>query len=108
MKSLLVGTLDGVFKVVKSGSTWKIASQTLRGMEVNALVKRPDKSGTFYGGVRGGGVYRTDDAGVSWRRLGENVLSDKIRTLALDPSSPDIVYVGTEPPGLWKSAQSDG
>jgi hypothetical protein len=40
---------------------------------------------------------------MSWLRLGEKVLSDKVRALALDPSNPETIYVGTEPPALWKS-----
>jgi len=100
----MVGTLDGVIRVVKSGAGWKIASQSLNGMEANAVVCHPDKREVVYAGIRGGGVYRTDDAGGSWRRLGENFLFDKIRTLGMDPSDPETVYVGTEPPGRWKSA----
>jgi photosystem II stability/assembly factor-like uncharacterized protein len=57
----------------------------------------------IYAGVRGGGLYRTEDAGKSWNRFGEGVLSDKIRALALDPSNPKVIYVGTEPPSLWRS-----
>lgn len=72
-------------------------------MEVNVLAVHPDKREVLYAGVRGGGLFRTDDAGKSWRRLGEKVLSEKIRALALDPSNPETVYVGTEPPALWRS-----
>jgi photosystem II stability/assembly factor-like uncharacterized protein len=57
----------------------------------------------LYAGVRGGGLYRSDDGGKRWTRVGEGVLSDKIRALALDPSNPKVVYVGTEPAALWKS-----
>lgn len=104
MEALFVGTLDGVFKVTKSPSgAWSIPSQELSGMEVNALAGHPSRRETIYAGVRGGGLHRTDDAGISWRRLGDGVLSDKVRALALDPSLPETVYVGTEPPALWKS-----
>jgi photosystem II stability/assembly factor-like uncharacterized protein len=104
MEALMVGTLDGVFRVTRSNAGWQVASQSLKGMEANAVAVHPSRRAIVYAGIRGGGVYRTDDAGKSWQRLGAEVLSDKIRALALDPSNPDIVYVGTEPPGLWKSA----
>jgi photosystem II stability/assembly factor-like uncharacterized protein len=102
MKNIFVGTLDGIFKIVRNGG-WKIASKELAGAEVNCLAVRADRREVLYAGVRGGGLYRSDDAGKRWRRLGEGVLSDKIRTLALDPSNPKVVYVGTEPTALWKS-----
>jgi len=103
MEAIMVGTLDGIFKVVRSGVGWKVASQSLTGLEANAVVAHSRQCGIFFAGIRGGGIYRTDDAGESWRRLGEEFSSDKIRSLALDPSDPEIVYVRTEPPGLWKS-----
>ncbi|MGH7770243.1 MAG: WD40/YVTN/BNR-like repeat-containing protein, partial [Candidatus Binatia bacterium] len=102
MKNIFVGTLDGIFKVVRNGG-WKIESKELAGAEVSCLGVRPDRREVLYAGVRGGGLYRSDDAGKRWRRLGEGALSDKVRTLALDPSNPKFVYVGTEPAALWKS-----
>jgi hypothetical protein len=104
MEAIMVGTLDGVFKVTRSNGNWQIAAQSLNGMEANALAAHPRRREVVYAGIRGGGVFSTDDAGKTWRRLGEGVLSDKIRALALDPSRPENVYVGTEPPALWKSA----
>jgi photosystem II stability/assembly factor-like uncharacterized protein len=104
MKAILVGTLDGVFKVTQTSvGGWQVASKNLPGMEVNVLALRPDKRGVVYAGIRGGGLFRSDDAGGNWRRLGEKALSDKVRALAIDPSNPERVYVGTEPPALWKS-----
>lgn len=108
MEAIMVGTLDGIFKVTRSNGSWQVVSQNLNGMEANALTVHPGKREIVYSGMRGGGVFRTDDAGKTWRRLGEKVLSDKIRALAVDPSSPDTVYVGTEPPALWQSQDGGG
>jgi len=101
VRRLFVGTLDGIFTIVLSNGCWNVASRNLEGSEVNAIVVNAFDS-SVYAGVRGGGLYRSGD-GNTWRRLGEGVLSDKVRALTLDPSNPDIVYVGTEPPALWKS-----
>ena len=104
MDAIFVGTLDGVFKVARSSSSgWQVASKNLPGMEVNVLAARPDKREVIYAGIRGGGLFRSGDAGKNWQRLGKKIFSDKVRALALDPSNPEIVYVGTEPPALWKS-----
>jgi photosystem II stability/assembly factor-like uncharacterized protein len=40
-----------------------------------------------------GGVYRSDDAGQSWREIGSGLPSDFGFPLALDPSDPDSAYV---------------
>ena len=103
MKAILVGTLNGVWKVVSSDGGWKIEAKALDGAEVNCLALRPDRKEIVYAGVRGGGLYRSDDAGTNWQRLGEGVLSDKIRAFALDPSNATVMYVGTEPAAVWRS-----
>ena len=41
----------------------------------------------------GGGVFRTDDSGLTWRSLGAP--TSEVRALAVDPSRPDIVYAGS-------------
>lgn len=103
MQALFVGTLDGVFKIIRGKQGWEIRSRNLAGLEVNALAIHPARRHVVYAGVRGGGLYRSDDGGADWQPLGVGVLSDKIRALALDPANPEMIYVGTEPPGLWKS-----
>jgi len=101
MKSLFVGTLDGIFKILRANRGWKLESRSLEGSEVNAIRIHP-KNSSVYAGVRGGGLYHSED-GNTWRKLGEGVLSEKVRAVSLDPSNRGIIYVGTEPPALWKS-----
>jgi photosystem II stability/assembly factor-like uncharacterized protein len=103
MEKIFVGTLDGLFKVIRSNGAWKIEGKDLPGAEVNCLGVRPDRREVLYAGVRGGGLYRSDDDGKRWNRVGGGALSDKVRALALDPSNPKVVYVGTEPAALWRS-----
>lgn len=40
-----------------------------------------------------GGVYRSDDAGESWREIGDGLPSDFGFPLAVDPGDPDSAYV---------------
>ena len=103
MEKIFVGTLDGLFKVIRSNGAWKIEGKDLPGAEVNCLGVRPDRREVLYAGVRGGGLFRSDDDGKRWNRVGGGALSDKVRALALDPSNPKVVYVGTEPAALWRS-----
>jgi len=103
MKAIFVGTLNGVFKVVRSNGGWKVQTQQLSGAEVNAIAIHPDRREIIYAGTRGGGLCRSGDGGKSWAKLGEGALSDKIRAVTLDPSNPQVLYIGTEPAALWKS-----
>src|SRR6202162_5431011 len=67
MEAIFVGTLDGVFKVARTaGGVWNTTSQELCGMEVDVLASYPRRRETIYAGIRGGGLFRKDNAGMSW------------------------------------------
>ena len=55
----------------------------------------PDKPNTFYFGGAGGGIWKTKDAGRTWDPLMQNESASAIGALAIAPSNPDIIYVGT-------------
>ena len=55
----------------------------------------PDKPNTFYFGGAGGGVWKTSDAGRTWNALMQNESASAVGALAISPSNPDIIYVGT-------------
>jgi photosystem II stability/assembly factor-like uncharacterized protein len=52
--------------------------------------------------ARGDGLWRSDDAGASWRRLA--VPQRLVLTVAPDPSSADVVYVDRTGGGVLRSA----
>jgi photosystem II stability/assembly factor-like uncharacterized protein len=59
-------------------------------------------SGHAWCGTDGDGVFRSDDAGASWRAAG---LADRrIMAVAASPGEEDVVWAGTEPSELWRSA----
>jgi hypothetical protein len=47
------------------------------------------------GRQRGGGVWRTDDGGVSWQPVNDFLANLAITSLVIDPTNPKIVYAGT-------------
>ena len=55
----------------------------------------PDRPDTFYFGGAGGGVWRTDDAGETWVPLFQHESAASIGAIAIAPSNPDVLYVGT-------------
>jgi len=54
----------------------------------------------------GDGIYRTDDGGQSWKRMGLEK-SEHISRIAIDPAHPDTVYVAV-PGHLWNSNPDRG
>jgi photosystem II stability/assembly factor-like uncharacterized protein len=49
---------------------------------------------TFFIGVNNGGVWKTDDAGRTWRPLFDDQPTGSIGAVAVAPSAPDVIYVG--------------
>jgi photosystem II stability/assembly factor-like uncharacterized protein len=66
-----------------------------RGGRVLAVAGIPGDPATFYLGAVDGGVWRTRNAGVTWDPLFDDQAIASIGALALAPSDPNIIYVGT-------------
>lgn len=55
----------------------------------------PDLPNVFYIGVNNGGVFKTTDYGRTWFPVFDNESTGSIGTIAVAPSNPDIIYVGS-------------
>ena len=62
---------------------------------VTAIVVDPTDSNKVYLGTAQGGVWRSLDGGTTWTAIFDNAQSLAIGALALAPSSPTTLYVGT-------------
>jgi hypothetical protein len=62
---------------------------------VTAIVVDPTNANNVYVGAAQGGVWRSQDGGTSWTPIFDGALSLSIGALALAPSDPSILYVGT-------------
>ena len=62
---------------------------------VTALVVDPTNANNVYLGTAQGGVWRSLDGGTTWTSISDNAQSLAIGALALAPSDPTILYVGT-------------
>ena len=67
-----------------------------RGGRVTTVTGIPDQPYVFYMGSTGGGVWKTENAGVSWTNLSDDAFAvGSIGAVAVAPSDPNVVYVGT-------------
>jgi photosystem II stability/assembly factor-like uncharacterized protein len=66
-----------------------------RGGRVLAVEGDPVDAKRFYFGAVNGGVWRTDDAGRIWVPIFDQVNIGSIGAIAVAPSNPKILYVGT-------------
>lgn len=61
----------------------------------SALAVHPTDVNTVYVGYSFGGLWRTKDAGKSWSALMDDQPALAIGAVAIDPASPETIYVGT-------------
>ena len=66
-----------------------------RGGRVVAVAGVPGDGATFYFGSVGGGIWKTTDAGVTWTPIFDGQPIASIGALAVAPSNPNVMYVGT-------------
>ncbi|MFL5276515.1 MAG: WD40/YVTN/BNR-like repeat-containing protein [Myxococcales bacterium] len=66
-----------------------------RGGRTKAASGVPQRPGVFYVGAVNGGVFRTDDYGRTWMPLFDDQPTASIGALAVAPSNPDVIYVGS-------------
>ncbi len=66
-----------------------------RASRTKALDGVPSQPHTFYIGVVNGGVWKTTDAGRTWQPIFDSAPTGAIGALAVAPSDPDVIYVGT-------------
>jgi photosystem II stability/assembly factor-like uncharacterized protein len=67
-----------------------------RGGRVTTVTGVPSEPRTFYMGVASGGVFKTTDAGASWRPITDGkVPLGSTGSIAVAESDPNVIYLGT-------------
>ncbi len=67
-----------------------------RGGRANAIAGVPSQPMVFYTGYTGGGVWKTDDAGLTWKNISDSQFRlGSIGAIAVAESDANVVYVGT-------------
>ena len=78
-----------------SGLVWRNVGP-FRGGRVSAVTGAVGEPGVFYAGFPTGGVWKTDNAGTTWRPIFDSVKTiASIGAIEVAPSDTSVIYVGT-------------
>src|ERR1700744_6157190 len=77
-----------------SGLQWRQIGP-FRGGRAVAVAGVPGSPNLFYFGAAAGGVWKTLDAGATWKPIFDDQKISSIGAIAVARSNPDIIYVGT-------------
>ncbi len=84
---------------------WRLVGP-FRGGWGEMVVGIPERPDSFMFGAAGGGVWRSDNAGHTWTPLFDHGPTAPIGAIAIAPSNPDVVYIGSGQPEPRYDVQS--
>ncbi len=83
-----------------TGDGWVSLGPSNGAGRMTALAPHPTTDGTVLAGAASGGVWKTTDQGVTWRPLTDGLSDLSVGALAIAPSNPEVVYIGSGEAGL--------
>ncbi|MGC9084297.1 MAG: WD40/YVTN/BNR-like repeat-containing protein [Anaerolineae bacterium] len=107
-RAIYLGGAEGLFLSTDGGRSWSLQSREL--CYPHTLLVDPFQPFVLYAARRDlgtflplPGVYRSEDAGRSWRRWAAGLGEERIFSLALDPRQPGVLYAGSWAGRLYRS-----
>lgn len=95
----LIGFSQDIPKILNSYEFRNVGP--LRGGRVTAVEGVASKPSLFYMGATGGGVWKTEDYGITWENISDGYFSTpSIGAISVFQNDPKIIYVGTGSDGL--------
>jgi photosystem II stability/assembly factor-like uncharacterized protein len=74
---------------------WRSIGPVGQGGRVDDIAVRPDDPHTYFVGLATGGLWKTSNNGTTFKPVIDTYGTHSVGDLALAPSNPDILYVGT-------------
>ncbi|MDZ7359508.1 MAG: glycosyl hydrolase [candidate division KSB1 bacterium] len=80
-----------------------------RGGRVCAVAGVPSQPLTYYFGATGGGVWKTEDAGLTWKNISDGFFkTGSVGAIAVADADPNVIYVGMGEAAIRGVATSHG
>jgi BNR/Asp-box repeat protein len=100
---LFAGTEDGIWTLGLADETLVRQARGVEGQSIRAIATSPSEPNLVLAGagLRGWGLFRSEDGGRSFARTGFQ--DHWVWDVVFDPVDAGTVYVGTEPPMVWIS-----
>lgn len=84
-----------VYDSIFSSLQWRNIGP-FRGGRANTVAGAVNNPSVFYAGYTGGGIWKTNDGGVSWQNISDGFFKvGSIGDIAVSESDPNVVYAGT-------------
>ncbi len=98
-----------------NGESWRNSDDGfVRDVHVSKLIIDPNNSNVFYATTQGeteytdkvgdgAGVFKSTDRGNNWTQINNGLNSLETNVLAVDPNDSNVLYLGTDDDGIYKS-----
>ncbi len=102
---LLVATIAGIHTLeLDAAREWKVVHQALPNLQIGSLLYEPRSKQLFAGAHGGGGLWVSNDLGMTWDRVGGGLDRPHIYMISVQyRGEQPVLYVGTEPVALFRS-----
>src|SRR5260370_24834343 len=106
MKKLYIATNEALAIARQHDGEWVVEPQ-LTGLATQCLAVDPQHPAEVYCGTFGQGLWRSNDAGITWESVGTNIIPKQVMSVAISPversTGQSGIYAGTEPSAIFPS-----
>lgn len=94
---------NSLLTVESTKSGWKVR-QSLENKEPQSIAVDPVKKDLVYCAMYNDGLWKSEDCGENWKKIGREIRSPNTMAVAVAPSNnKTVAYAGTEPSSLYRS-----
>lgn len=88
-------SVNEVHKDAAKGLKFREIGPAVMGGRIADIAVDPSNKSTWYVAVGSGGVWKTNNSGITWQPVFDNQSSYSIGTVTIDPSNSNTIWVGT-------------
>jgi len=85
---------------------WRVAGPEFQSARIEGIACHPDQPYTIYAAVGSGNLWKTENHGTSWKPIFDDQPTFAMGCIAIAPSNPDILWLGTGEVLLARSSYS--